>query len=57
MAPLSTFADFALRFADYKYPLIFVGTIIEGPLLMIICGFLLKLNILDFVPLYISILL
>lgn len=55
MSSLPTFALFALEFAHYKYLLIFIGTIIEGPILMIACGFLLKLGVVEIVPLYISI--
>jgi len=43
MTTLPIFATFALHFATYKYPLIFLGTMIEGPFLMIACGFLLSL--------------
>lgn len=38
----------------YKYPLVFVGVIIEGPLLMIACGFFLRLGVFSFWPLYLS---
>ncbi len=37
---------------EYRYFIIFPLTIIEGPILMIICGFLLKLGYFSFLPLY-----
>jgi len=36
----------------WKYPLILVAAIIEGPILMIACGFLLSLGLLDLAPLF-----
>jgi len=52
---LTPFLDYSLEFADtWKYPLLFVGTIVEGPILMIASGFLLHLGILSFLPLYVT---
>jgi membrane protein DedA with SNARE-associated domain len=56
MSTLPAFAAYALEFPTYKYLLICVGVAIEGPLLMIACGFLLTFGALDFLPLYVSIL-
>ncbi|MDD5376780.1 MAG: DedA family protein [Candidatus Gracilibacteria bacterium] len=55
MSSLPDFAIYALQFSSYKYFLIFIGTIIEGPILMIACGFLLKLGLFSFIPLYLSV--
>jgi membrane protein DedA with SNARE-associated domain len=41
--------------ANFKYPLVFVGAILEGPILMIASGFLLRLGYFSFWPLFISI--
>lgn len=57
MNSLPTFATYALEFINYKYLLIFIGTVIEWPILMVACGFLLKLWVFNIVPLYLSILL
>ena len=56
MSTLPAFAAYALEFPTYKYLLICAGVAIEGPMLMIACGFLLTFWALDFLPLYISIL-
>lgn len=56
MSTLPAFAAYALEFPTYKYLLICAGIAIEGPMLMIACGFLLTFGALDFFPLYISIL-
>ncbi|MEI6711130.1 MAG: VTT domain-containing protein [bacterium] len=56
MSTLPAFAAYALEFPTYKYLLIGIGVAIEGPMLMIACGFLLTFGALDFFPLYISIL-
>lgn len=56
MSTLPAFAAYALEFPTYKYLLICAGVAIEGPMLMIACGFLLTFGVLDFFPLYISIL-
>ena len=39
---------------QFKYPLVFIGVIIEGPLLMIVSGFLLKLGFFSLAPLFIA---
>ena len=50
---LSPFLSYALAVAGaFKYPIIFIGTIVEGPLLMIASGFLLRLGVLSLIPLY-----
>lgn len=56
MSTLPAFAAYALEFPTYKYLLICIGVAIEGPMLMIACGFLLTFWALDLLPLYISIL-
>jgi membrane protein DedA with SNARE-associated domain len=38
----------------YRYILIIPITIIEGPIVMILCGFLLHLGVFDIIPLYIA---
>lgn len=40
----------------YRYPLIFLGAIVEGPVLMMASGFLLRLGIFSLLPLYFSLL-
>ncbi len=41
-------------FFIYKYPLIFVLTIIEGPIIMMLSGVMLKLNVVSFWPVYLT---
>lgn len=46
-----------LSFASYfRYPLIAIGTVIEGPILMIASGFLYRAGFFELVPLFIAIL-
>ncbi|MFA6050045.1 MAG: DedA family protein [Candidatus Paceibacterota bacterium] len=46
---------YALGFsATFKYLLLFVGVIVEGPILMVICGFFLRLDALESIPLFIT---
>ena len=46
MTSLPTFLFYILTVTgQFKYPLVFLATLIEGPLLMIACGFLLHLHI------------
>jgi len=40
--------------AQLKYPLVVVGTIIEGPVLMVAAGFLYRLDFFDLLPLFLS---
>ena len=55
MDNLPTFAVHALAaVAAYKYIILFVGVIIEGPFLMIASGFLFRLGYFDFWPLYLT---
>jgi len=35
-----------------RYPLIFIGTIIEGPILMVACGFFIRFSTLTLMPTY-----
>lgn len=42
---------------NFQYLLIFIGCIIEGPILMVASGFLLRLGILEFWPLFAAIVL
>lgn len=55
MSSIPAFATYALHFSQYKYILIFLWTIVEWPILMIACGFLLKIGSLDFLPVFISV--
>ena len=41
----------------FKYPLIFVGAAVEGPVLSVACGFLLHTGIFSFIPLYLTLML
>ncbi len=53
MQNLPTFLTYALNFvAAFKYPLVFVAAIVEGPILMIASGFLFRLGYFSLVPLY-----
>jgi membrane protein DedA with SNARE-associated domain len=48
---------YALGFSTgIKYFLLFIGVIIEGPILMIVCGFFLKLGALELLPLFLVLL-
>jgi len=38
--------------SHFKYPLIFLGTIVEGPILMIASGFLYRTGVFDIAPLF-----
>lgn len=50
---LPSILSYALTFtASAKYFLLFLGVIIEGPILMIACGFLLRSGVFDILPLY-----
>lgn len=52
---LSGFTAYFIAFADiYKYPLLVVGAIIEGPALMVAVGFLLRMEALSFFPAFLS---
>ena len=51
------FLNNTLSFASYfKYPLIAVGTVVEGPILMIASGFLYRNGVFELLPLFIAIL-
>ncbi len=53
-----TFITYALTFAEqFKYPLLFLGAIIEGPIVMIVSGFFLKMGVFAFFPLYVALVL
>lgn len=39
---------------QFKYPLLFIGTVIEGPILMLACGFLLRLGVFSPLPMFIA---
>lgn len=50
---LSSFLTFSSNFAmTYKYLLVFAGAFIEGPILMIACGFLYRLGVFNLIYLY-----
>ena len=50
------FAPLATVFAVYKYPLVFLGTIVEGPIMMVASGLLFRLGNFNFIYLYITLL-
>jgi membrane protein DedA with SNARE-associated domain len=55
-ANLPTILSYALSFtATFKYPLVFVAAVLEGPIVMIACGFLLRLGFFSFPWLFITI--
>lgn len=55
---LPTFLTYALTYANYfKYPLVFIGAIIEGPVLMVASGFLLHRKVFDAIPLFFALML
>lgn len=44
---------YALGFSTtFKYLLLFIGVIVEGPILMVVCGFFLRLGVLDLLPVF-----
>jgi membrane protein DedA with SNARE-associated domain len=52
---LNTFLTYALSFsASIKYPLLFVGVIIEGPVLMVMSGFLLHAGVFNPIGLFVT---
>jgi len=58
MESLPQFATYILE-ASYqlKYFLLFIGVVLEGPVIMIACGFLLRLEVFAFWPMYVTIML
>ena len=57
MNSLPTFVSYALAFAgQFKYPLLFVGVVVEGPILMIAAGFLLNQGVFSLAPLFFTLL-
>lgn len=55
MTTLSPILASALAVAgEYRYLLLFVGTIVEGPVLMVACGFLLRLGVFEPVPMFVA---
>ena len=42
--------------AKVKYPLIFTGMLIEGPIIMVACGFFLRFGVFDLIPLFLVLL-
>ncbi|MFA6338662.1 MAG: VTT domain-containing protein [Candidatus Paceibacterota bacterium] len=58
MENFPAFISYSLAFAEqYKYIFIFLGAIIEGPILMVATGFFLKLGVFSLIPLYIALVL
>lgn len=56
--PSSAFLGYAsAAIIQYRYPLLFIGAIVEGPLLMIASGFFLHAGVFSFVPLYLTLIL
>ena len=54
-ATSTTFITYSLGLVSYfKYPLLMIGTVIEGPILMIACGFLLHEGVFSLVPLFLA---
>lgn len=54
-ATSTTFITYSLSLVNYfKYPLLMFGTIIEGPILMIACGFLLHEGVFPLIPLFLA---
>lgn len=52
---ISYFLTFSSALAlQFKYALVFLGVIVEGPLLMVACGFLYKMGVFDLFPLYMT---
>ena len=50
---ISYFLTFSSALAlQFKYVLVFVGVSIEGPILMVACGFLYRVGVFDLFPLY-----
>lgn len=51
----STYLTHLIQWIDAsKYLLLFIGAIVEGPILMVASGFLFRLGQLDFLPMYIA---
>jgi len=56
-ATSTTLISYSLGMVSYfKYPLLMVGAIVEGPILMVASGFFLHQDVFDFVPLFIALL-
>lgn len=52
---LPAFLSYALGLAaQFKYPLIVIGTVVEGPVLMVAAGFLYRLEFFDLLPLFLA---
>ena len=52
---LPQFLVYSLTIAgQFKYGLIFIGTVIEGPILMLATGFFLRFGVFSLLPLYVS---
>lgn len=41
-------------FAFYRYPIIFVATVIEGPIIMMLSGVMLRLSVVSFLPILVT---
>lgn len=48
------FAKLLSLFLVYKYPIIFLTTVVEGPIIMTMSGLLVRLGLADFWPIYIT---
>lgn len=58
MEQLPQFATYVLEISSQiKYLILFLGVVVEGPILMVVSGFLLRLDVLAFWPTYLAILL
>jgi membrane protein DedA with SNARE-associated domain len=56
-ATSTTFITYSLGLVSYfKYPLLMVGAVIEGPILMIACGFLFHQGVFPLIPLFLALL-
>lgn len=57
MGPFPPLVLYSLTLAaKVKYPLIFVGTLIEGPIIMVASGFFLRFGVFELVPIFLTLL-
>ena len=57
MPPFPPIVLYSLTLAvKVKYPLIFAGMLIEGPIVMVACGFFLRFGVFDLLPLFLVLL-
>jgi membrane protein DedA with SNARE-associated domain len=52
---MTPFLTHVLAVADqFKYLLLFIGTVVEGPVLMVACGFLLQFGVFQPIPMFVA---